>query len=212
MISVRCSELESVRENPAAHGQVLATNGIKSGGGRGMVSCVREVALAMGKEEFTVSEGVKQIQQKFLTFSPTKENKERQEELIQGFIAYHEQLKKHQLEFIDGSRRMKWDFSKDTRLTGQTPWVFASDRNYYALSLAETNTAWQHQLKYPLYQKYLTDHIINCHPSALNVGVFCLQTGKFEFKSFDEESIELSVNETGQILNTVLDSFNKYKN
>ncbi|HMR83509.1 MAG TPA: hypothetical protein PKE30_10270 [Niabella sp.] len=212
MISVRCSELESVRENPTAHGQILAANGIKTGGGRGMLACVREVALAMGKDGFTVSEGVKQIQQKFLTFSPTTENQERQEELIQGFIAYHEQLKKHQLEFIDGSRRMKWDFSKDTRLTGLTPWVFASDRTYYALSLSEANTAWQHQLKYPLYQQYLTDHIINCPLSALNVGVFCLQTGQFEFKSFDEESVETSINETAQILNTVLSSFNKYKN
>lgn len=212
MINVRCSELESVRENPAAHGQVLAVNGIKSIGGRGMISCVREVALAMGKDGFTVSEGVKRIQQKFLTFSPTKENQVRQEELIQGFIAYCKQIKKHQLEFVDGSRRIKWDFSKDTRLTGLTPWVFASDERYYALSLAETPAKWQHQLKFPLYQHYLTSNIIQCPLSQLNVGVFCLQTGQFEFENFTEESIDASVIETDRILNIVFDSYNKHKN
>jgi len=211
MIRIRCSELENARENPSAYGQLLAVNDFSNGGGHGMLACVREVALAMGKEKFSASQGIKQIQQKFLAFSPTKGNKERQEDLIQGFAQYCKQMEKFAFELVDNSRMMKWDFSKDVMLTGKTPLVFANDEGYFALTLIETNTSWQHQLKFPLYQQYLTTHTIDCPLTEMSIGVFCLQSGKFEFKSFEEESIEACVNETTQILNAVLDSYTKYK-
>lgn len=211
MIKIRCSELESVRESPVAHGQLLAANGMKKDGGRGMMACVKEVARIMQDEGLTVAEGIKRIQQKFLGFNATPENKEKQERLVQGFVDYCKQVELNEFEFIDGNRQMKWDFSKDTRLTGHTPWVFANDAGFYSIYLTENQISWKHQLRFPLFQQYLTTNTIDCELNEMHVGVFCLETGRFEYKSFAEEEIEGSVAETNIILNTVLAAYNKFK-
>lgn len=211
MIKVKCSELELARTDPKGYGQLMAAGGSKTGGGYGMLARVKTVLKEMLDEEFSVSQGVKKIEQKFIGFDSTVENKNKQAALIKGFVAFCDYLKKRKLVLVEGIKLMKWDFTKDVLLTGQTPWVFKNEEGFYAISFSERPTAWKDQLKHPLFQSYLADIIIKCDLNEMNVGVFCFQTGKLEVSCFKEEEIDNCFAQTETILAEVYKGYNLKK-
>lgn len=60
MITIQCSKLESVRKNPQAYGQLIASgDGKKGGGSHGMFSCFQDIARLVHIGELDIKEGVK---------------------------------------------------------------------------------------------------------------------------------------------------------
>ncbi len=212
MISITCPLLETARANPSAYGQMLAVAGGKiGGGGRAMISCVQEVARLVHLNELSVSQAIKELHNKFIHFKDTQQNKKRQEQLTEQFVRYCKQFDKLALNFLDGYHLMKWNFSPNTRISGRTPWVMANDIGYFSYLLSEKNFDWQSQLRFPLFQYYLANHTIDCTISEMNVGIYSLDEGDFQFKSFSKKEISSVISETNLILNTVFTEYNKRK-
>jgi hypothetical protein len=211
MITVRCSILESIRNAPRHYGELLASGNLTTGGGHGMLDSVKTVLKEMLEKELSVSQAIKKIEQKFSIFRPTRENRERQAALLKGFVVFCDYLKKMNLVFVKGIKLMKWDFTKDVRLTGQTPWIFKNEEGFFAVSFSEKTIPWQGQLKFPLLQSYLADQTIKCGLNEMNMGVFCFQTGKLEVTSFKEEDIDSCFAQTETILIEVYKGYNYKK-
>lgn len=211
MISIRCSELESIRKNPSAYGQLLASGENQGGGTYGMFACFQDVARKVHLGDLNPTDGVKDLYNKFDRFNDNPFNKARQEKLISQFVNYCRVFEKKEFVFIEGAKNIKWEFPEDTRLTGRTPWVVANADGYYSFQLLEKDLVWSQQLKFPLFQQYLAEHIIDCGLAEVNVGVYSLQKGAFEFTCFSKKEVENAIEETTVIFSKVQHEYSKLK-
>jgi len=211
-MKIRCSTLETVRKNPVAYAELLATgDGIKGGGSHGMFACMQDVARLIHLGEVDVNQGIKELQKKFQKFSITSKNKAKQELLTDQLVKYCRLYEKQSFVFIDGWRNMCWGITADVSLTGRTPWVVSNGKGYYSFLLTEKPFAWSSELRFPLIQKYLVDNTIDCPITEMNVGIYCLATNSFDFLSFSNEEILEVVTETRDIFRRVYQEYKRKK-
>lgn len=212
MIRISCTNLEQVRVAPAQHGKMIATiEKPKSSGRRGMFTCWQEAASSFHTTNVSVSETVKLLQKKFMQFDENLVNSRRQAKLADQLTNYCALYEKSKFEFIDSKHHMNWDIVAGVRLTGNTPWVVHNSDGYFSFIPVEQPIDWQTQLRFPLIQQYLSSNHIECDVTEMRVGVYCLTTNKFEFKVYSTNEIQMFISETGEIFQTVLDEFNKWK-
>lgn len=204
MIVIRCSNLENIRRNPTAYGQLLASGEIGNPGGTyGMFSCFQEVARQVHLGECDATEAIKELYKKFLRFNDTTRNNERQKYLIDEFAKYCNVFDKNEFVMIEGVKLIKWNFSGEARLTGRTPWVVARDGEYFCYFLIEKDARWQSELRFPLYQKYLAEKVLNCKGSKVNVGVYSLSKRDFEFKCYSTKEADFAIEELKSIFKII---------
>ncbi len=212
MIKIPCSILEQVRRNPSAHAQFLATGDKpKTGGSRGMFAYFKDVVKLVHTKEFTVSEGIKELENKFARFDDTLKNKNKQNKLFDDFVEYCNAYNKMGFEFADTKHQIKWDLLPTVRLTGHTPWVVYDDSYYYAYFIVEQSFDWQSELRFPLIQSYLSNNTIECKESEMKVGIYSLDTNSFDLKSFSSKELKGVITETTNIFQNVIDEYNKIK-
>lgn len=211
MISIRCSQLEAIRNNPAAYGQLLATGEGNSSGSRGMFDYFKDVARLVHLGELTVNEGIKELQGKFLGFNVNVINKARQEKLIEKFVSYCKHFEANAFVFTSGNKRMKWDIIKDSRLSGNTPWVVANEDAYYSYILIEKDIDWENELRFPLFQQYLAEQVIECSADEIKVGIYSLPQDKFAFRTYGADEIERTLLETKEVFKIVAKEYSKLK-
>ncbi len=212
MIKIPCSILEQVRQAPGAHAQIIAlSDKPKSGGSHGMFAYWQDTVKLVHIGELSISEAIKELQNKFIRFDDNLRNRSKQSNLLDKFPSYCTEYAKQKFSFIDTRHQMKWDIVEGVRLTGLTPWVVFNGRDYYAYLITETPQDWRSQLRFPLFQQYLIDNHIECDVSEMNVGTYCLETNSFEFKNYSPKEIQTWVSETGKVFQTVLKEYNKWK-
>ena len=108
MLKIRCSTLETVRASPLVYAQLLAFGDGKNGGGTfGMFAHFQAVACRVHQNELTVSQGVKELQNKFIRFDDTPKNKAKQDKLLEQFVKYCHQYEKNKFAFVDSKRQIK---------------------------------------------------------------------------------------------------------
>jgi hypothetical protein len=212
MIKISCSILEQVRKAPDLHAKSIATiDKPKTGGSYGMFACWQDTVKLVHTGELSVSQAIKELENKFLRFDDNVKNKAKQTYLVDSLPKYIAAYNKQKFEFIDSKHQMKWDIVEGVRLTGHTPWVVFNGKDYYAFLFIETELDWKNQLRFPLFQQYLIDHHIACELQEMNVGTYCLETGKFDFACYSKKEIASWVTETGRIFQTVLHEYRKFK-
>ena len=110
MLKIRCSTLESVKNDPLAYAQLLALGDGKNGGGTyGMFAYWQDVAKLVHQNELTISKGVKELQNKFIRFDDTLKNRSKQDKLLEQFVKYCSLYDKNKFAFVDSRRQMKWE-------------------------------------------------------------------------------------------------------
>ena len=210
MISISCSILEQVRKNHAAFVESLSMGDkIQRGGTHGMFAYWQDVAKQLHIGELDVNEGVKELQSHFHRFEDTKRNQSKQAKLLNHFVRYARAYKNEKFSPFESRRRVVWNIIPQIRLTGLTPWIFKKGELYYAYFCTEKDTEWQSELKFPLLQKYMSDHIIKCDLSALSIGVYCLDTGRFQFKNYSTSEVRRALNETKHMFEYVNSEYMK---
>lgn len=208
MISITCSRLEAVRNNPIAYGQLLASNdGKKSGGTYGMLACFQEAAKPVHAGELTVHAAVKNLINKFSRFQDNEQNQARQKKLLNQFVKYFDNVRKQKLEWADGKHKINWQLLPDAKLTGITPWVLKNDKAYHSFLFTETNFPWQQQLRFPLFQQYLVDNNIDTTANKMQVGIYSLSDSTFQTKNFTLSELNAAIDETSSVIKIVYDSY-----
>jgi hypothetical protein len=204
--------LELVRKNPLIYAQQLATSEkLGNGGTYGMFAHWQDVVKLLHTGELNLSEGLKELQGKFVRFNENIRNQKKQEDLLEQFIKYSRAYEKLKFEFVNSKKQIKWEFSSQGILTGLTPWVVKNAKSYYSYFFVEEPINWNKELKYPLIVEYLSKNILKCEISKLQIGVYCLKTNTFEFKNYQRLDIYNSINEIQQIFNIVETEYNKTK-
>lgn len=212
MLKIRCSSLEDVKQNPQAYAQLLALTDGKSGGGTyGMFAYWQDAARQVHEHDLTVSQAIKHLQNKFIRFDETPKNKAKQDRLLEQFVKYCRLYDKNNFAFVDSRRHMKWEIHNGVMLTGLTPWVVYNDTGYYSYFVTEELFDWQEQLRFPLIQQYLTDNKIECDITEMHMGIYCLSTNKFDFRSYTERELKDTVSQTTKIFENVKESYLKLK-
>lgn len=212
MISVKASLLESIRTDPEAYGRLLASGNEKtSGGSHGMFACWVDVVRAIHTGKLSDRQAIRELHSKFLRFKDIPANKDRQERLIESMVAYLQQYKKFKYEWVDGSRRIQWGLTDNVMLTGLTPWVVQNEIGYVSYLMAEHTFDWRSQLRFPLYQQYLSKHTIECNPDELQIGFYFADKDRFDLTTFSKSALKLAVDETGVLFNTLYQEFEKKK-
>lgn len=212
MISVKASLLESVRTDPEAYGRLLASgNESTTGGSHGMFACWTDVIRAVHTGRLEEKQAVRELHAKFLRFQDTPSNKQRQERLVENLVSYLRHYKKRRYEWVDGARRIQWGLTVNVRLTGLTPWVVEHDEGYVSYLLAEHSFDWRSELRFPLYQLYLSQQTIECSPDQLQIGFYFADRDHFDLTAFSKTDLQLAVDETGDLFNTLFKEFEKKK-
>lgn len=213
MIKIPCSMLEQVRLAPTAYAQMIAkSDKPKSGGSHGMFAYWQDVAKLVHTDELTLPEALKELQNKFIRFDDNLRNRSKQSSLLEKLPKYIAQYEKHKFQFIDTKHKMKWDIAEGVRLTGLTPWVVKNQEGYFSYIFTDATLDWRDQLRFPLIQQYLTGNNIDCDITEMYVGIYCLETNSFDFKSYSSKEIKMWVSEAGNIFQTVLKEYLKWKN
>jgi len=204
MISISCSVLEQVRKNHALYAEALImSEKNQKGGTHGMFAYWQDIAKKIHSDELNMNEGIKELQFKFLRFDHTKRNQEKQSRLLNHLVKYMQSHKKQKFVYYLSRKRIVWNLTPDVRLTGLTPWVFKNDEEYFAYFCIENETNWQTELRFPLLQKYIAEHILECSVNSLSVGVYCLETNDFQFRCFSQTEVRKAVSEVKQLFENV---------
>lgn len=212
MLKIRCTSLEDVKQNPKAYAQLLASGDAKKGGGtHGMFAYWQDVAKLVHQQELNISQGIKELQNKFIRFDDTARNKAKQDKLLEQFIPYCRLFDKNKFALVDGRRQMKWELYAEVMLTGLTPIVVHNDNGYFSYLQVEQPFDWKSQLRFPLIQQYLSDYNIDCDIKEMSVGIYCLTTNTFEFKSFSKTELSKAVLQTSELFESVSNEYNKIK-
>lgn len=208
MLNIRCSTLEQVRNNPVLFAQSLIED-IKTTASFGMFGYWQSAIRQMHIDSLSVSETIKNLQNSFLRFKDTPVNRARQEHLIRSLVAYEKEFRKYKFEFKEGAHRIKWDIHTEVRLTGNTPWILSNGEEFYSFIPIEMNIYWRDQLRFPLLQNYIASEILDCEIQNLSMGVFNLNSNKFEFKCYTDSEIEDSIYETGGIFQRIYEEYSR---
>jgi hypothetical protein len=212
MITIKASILESIRKDPEAYGRLLAIGDGKSGGGsHGMFAYLVDTARAVHIGKFTLQQAVRELHSKFLRFKDSFENRERQERLIEQLVTYLKHYNKRGFEWHDGARRIQWGITSDVILTGLTPWVVSDKKIYHSYLMAEHTFNWQQQLRFPLFQQFLSNSTIECPPEEIQIGIYFADTNIFDMRSFNTKELKLAVDETGILFNSLYNEYQKRK-
>ncbi|MEO8174289.1 MAG: hypothetical protein ABI581_14440 [Sediminibacterium sp.] len=211
MITISCAILEQVRQAPAVHAQLIATNNHQPHGNYGMFAAWQDTVKRVHNGQLGENEAVKFLQGKFIRFDDNVRNRTRQNYLLDQLPLYLTAYNKRNFIFTEPRHQMKWDIVEGVRLTGLTPWVVTGGENYFAYFIIENQVDWRNQLRFPLIQQYLSDNHIDCDVTDLQVGTYCLATNRFDFKSYTESEITDQLTETGEIFQTVFNEYNKHK-
>lgn len=210
MIKIRTSMLESVRKNPLAYGRLIAAGDDSvSGGSHGMFACMVDVARAVHLKKVNLRQAIRQLHSKFLRFKPNDANRIRQDRLVEQLVAYLRLVKKMGLEWVDGSRRIQWSITSDVVLTGLTPWVVADEKGYISFIMAEKSFEWKNQLRFPLYQKYISENTIECKVEEIRVGFYFADVNKFDLRTFKTNELKMAVDETGEVFKILYNEYEK---
>lgn len=211
MLTISCAILEQVRQAPAAHGQLMATNNQQPHGNYGMFAAWQDTVKRVHMGQLSEKDAIAFLKNKFIRFDDNARNRTKQNLLLDKLPTYLAAYKKRGFHFTEPRHQMKWDIVEGVRLTGLTPWVVAGNDVYYAYFIIENQVDWRSQLRFPLIQQYLTENHIDCDVHELQVGTYCLGTDRFDFKSFSEREITDQLTETGRIFRTVFTEYHKYK-
>lgn len=213
MISISCSKLERVKNNPRLFGQMLATGEEKQNKRRhGMFACLKNTICEVHTGGITAARGVKKLQNLFLQFAANTKNKTKQAKLIEHYTIYHKLFAQQNWVFACATKNMQWPLHNEVMLTGHTPWTFKSPEGYIAYYITETALpGWRNELRFPLIQQYLAEKILHCEPSNIKLGYYALNTAKFDLERFDEAAIEEAVEVTSNVFKNVYDAFIKSK-
>lgn len=208
MLNIRCSSLQEAKQNPAAFAQILHNGFEKNGGSRGMLAYWQDVARKILKTELTVNEAVKELESIYLRFADNRKNNARRELLLEQLVKFTEQCHKRRFKWADGQHRIKWELHNGVLLTGLTPIVVKAEDEFYCLVVAEELPGWQEELRFPLFQQYLAQYILECGIDEINIGIYLLSKRDFEFRKYNSEELEEAVSETTQLFKEVQKNYN----
>jgi hypothetical protein len=180
-------------------------------GSFGMFSHWQEAAKKNHIGEFNLREALHQLQASFARFADTQRNRDKQAFLLEELARYITQHKGEKLIHREPVHTFKWALTPQVQFTGRTPWVFEREEKYFAYFCQEKEADWQDDLKYPLLQRYMVDNILHCRLSELNMGVYCLETRKFEFKRYSPLEVRNAVQETTQLFTNVYTEYSRLR-
>lgn len=212
MISVRCSLLEQVKANPITYGHLLAVNeGANGAGTHGMFAYLQDIAKQVHLGEIKTSHAVNELFKKFARFEDNRKNRQRQEYLAEALVAYFKLYEKMGFNFVDGWRQIRLQMTPETRLTGRTPWVVVNDNGFYSFMFSENDFDWQSQLRFPIYQHYIANKTMECSTEQVRVGIYSLESQKFQFRNYSNSNITESMAEVTELLINVYSAYSERK-
>jgi len=203
MIRVSCSNLEDVRKNPTAYAQQLLADKKAGGGSYGMFQCWQSKVKEIHSNELSITEAIKSLQQRFMSYADTSTNKKKQEYLLDRLKPYFEEFENKGYTYISSQKRVYWNIIPEVALTGLAPYIVADENKFVAYFFTEQSITWENQLRFPLLQYYIAKNICNCEPSQLQIGFYCLNTLSFNLKIYSNEDIEDSIREAENIFRTI---------
>ena len=208
MIGISCSNLERARRNRVLFAELLSDGDKLSRGGTfGMFRHWQEIAKRTHMGDVGLGEALRQLESACEHFAVTTRNRDKQAYLMEEFVRYMKRHKSEKLVWNEPRHQFRWQLIPQVRLTGITPWVFKREDIYYAYFCLEQPAQWQEELKYPLLQRYLADHLLHCRLNQLQIGVYCLERRDFEWKRFLPLEVRTAVQEASQLFT---DIFNEY--
>jgi hypothetical protein len=205
MIRVQCSKLEEIRKNPSLFVQKLIFEESTNGGSIGMFKRWQNKVKAIHSTELDIPGAIKKLQQEFLNYSDNAKNRKKQEFLLDRLYSYLEEFKTKGFIYKSAEKRIFWDIIEDVALTGNSPVLVSKEdgSKHFAYYFTEAPSSWQQELKYPLLQKYLSEEYFKCNLGDLQVGVYCLQTNKFELQCFSTEDVNAAILEAQTLFNGI---------
>lgn len=208
MIKISCSKLEEVKQNPQAYAQKLKNSENTGGGAYGMFQCWQSCVRLVLQGRNNVEQAIEALQRQFVRFADTTANKKKQEFFMDRLRPFIEEFELKQYTYLSDQKHINWELVPGVELTGKTPVSVSDNKQYAAFIYTENPIGWHSQLRFPLIQTYLAKNIFKCSPKDVNIGTFCLETLRFDLRSFSNVEIDDAVSEMMKISETVSSVFN----
>jgi len=171
----------------------------------------QEIAKKQHMKECGLGEALRQLEAAFGHFADTPRNRDKQAYLMKEFLRYMRRYKTERFEFHEPRHQFRWPLIPQVRLTGLSPWVFQRDESFYAYFCQEKQALWQDELKYPLLQRYMADDVLHCRLSRLQIGVYCLEQGHFEFRRYTPLEVRTAVQEASQLFTDIYTEYSQLR-
>jgi hypothetical protein len=171
----------------------------------------QEIAKKRHLKVVSLGEALRQLETAFSRFADTPRNRDKQAYLMNEFISYMRRYKAERFEIHELRHQFRWSLISQVRLTGLTPSVFRRDDSFYAYFCQEKQALWQDELKFPLLQRYMSDHVLHCRLSQLQIGVYFLEKGQFEFRRYTPFEVRTAVQETTQLFTNIYAEYSRLR-
>jgi hypothetical protein len=206
------SLLESARRNPILFSKSLKEGSSVSnqfGGGRPI--SVRWLD-AVGNYHRTrdISLAITSLEKAFINRKDTPRNRKEVENLIFALENYVIEYNRLGYEHLEKAHSMQIILSPKVKITG---WIWLLNmtslggRSGFIITKGIIDTSWQTELKYPIIQDYIANHIYGCELNQVAVGVIDYTSGHHSYYSYSKKEIDealAELNSIGQNITSLL--------
>lgn len=204
MLNISISKLEQARKNPQVFAASLSEIPKGFGGSGSFNGTFKSYIGKFHDDNENKEKYNRQLQDAYkLKFVENLKNNKRAEKYCKAFANYTDYMLEHGFGLDNFFTRINLKLLSDVLLGGNSPILSSSDTRNMAFSIEENPSSWQHELKYPILQKYLADKYYKCELDKVEIGVFNINSCQFELKVFNSIEIEEAFEEARNVLGEV---------
>src|SRR5664280_214997 len=180
------SLLESARSNPILFGKSLKEGSSISnqfGGGR-PISVRWLDAVGIYHRTLDISLAISSLEKAFINRKDTSRNRKEVENLIFALENYVLEFNRLGYEHLEKAHSMQIILSPKVKITG---WIWSLNmtssggRSGFMLTKGIIDTRWQSELRFPIIQDYIANHIYGCELNQVEVGVIDYTNGHHSY-------------------------------
>jgi len=204
MLKVSISKLEQARINPNAFAASLSIKSNGFGNNGSFSGIFKSFIGKFHNADNNKDDLLHKLNDAYkLQFVENSTNNVRTQKYCEAFSSYTDYMLEHGFGLDNIFTRINLKLLTDVALGGNSPILSSSDNRNMVFSIEESSKDWRNELKYPILQNYLAGNYYQCEENQIEIGVFNINSGQFELKTYDDIEIANAFEEAKIVLGNV---------
>lgn len=194
------TRLETARPDPIAFAKTLTESLVSFGHNPKSVRWL--TAATTFHKTGSTSQAINYLENSFANRKPTNKNIQEVANLRLALLNYCDEHNQKKLNYHSHRTRLEIVLSSKVKITG-TIWLInsTSEGRYSSYTIVDdaTSLKWKSELRHPILQDYIATKLFNCSRQNVSVGIINYTTGLHEQIIFEDEDIEIALDELRDI-------------
>lgn len=154
-----------------------------------------------------IADAFKSIENAFNNRKDTSQNRREVGIFLNSVHIYVKGVEKEKLSLVNSRESINISLSNSVRITGLIPIILMKPTNgFISLFVSRGNPSWLTEIKYPIIQDYVANHVFKSELKDIEVGYINFETGEFYRNCYTKEEVDAASRELRKIGKIISDN------